>query len=167
MVDQMNRWIHSGQGFGRSFDLPRSEWSRITDPYPHHPKGTHPTRRFMWQTTYILLGIECQYVPTCNDRNLIGKSGEYLTKMFLFSVFNLIKKDKGVSEEKIRYTGSWTCNIKVTKCSPDFYRHSVRSVGRACDCKTKSCRLDSWDWTNTQGLKITEKWRYLLCTASR
>ena len=51
----------------------------------------------------------------CNDRNLIGKSGEYLTKMFLFSVFNLIKKDKGVSEEKIRYTGSQTCNIKVTK----------------------------------------------------
>ena len=40
-----------------------------------------------------------------NDKNLIGKSGEYMTKMFLFSVFNLIKKDKGVSEEKIyRYT---------------------------------------------------------------
>ena len=51
-----------------------------------------------------------------NDRNLIGKSGEYMTKMFLFSVFNLIKKDKGVSEEKIyRYTRSRTCNIKVTK----------------------------------------------------
>ena len=28
-----------------------------------------------------------------NDRDLIGKSGEYLTKMFLFSIFNLIKKD--------------------------------------------------------------------------
>ena len=51
----------------------------------------------------------------CNDKNLIGKPGEYMTKMFLFSVFNLIKKDKGVSEEKIRYTGSRTCNIKVTK----------------------------------------------------
>ena len=36
----------------------------------------------------------------CNDKNLIGKSGEYTTKMFLFSVFILIKKDKGVSEEK-------------------------------------------------------------------
>ena len=54
----------------------------------------------------------------CNDKNLIGKSGEYMTKMFLFSVFNLIKKDKVVSEEKIyRYTSnrSQTCNIKVTK----------------------------------------------------
>ena len=97
----------------------------------------------------------------CNDRTLIGKSGEYMTKMFLFSVFNLIKKDKGVSEETVyRYTSnrSQTCNIKVTKPSPDFYRHSVSSVGRACDdCKTKSCRLNSWDWTNTQGLGITEK----------
>ena len=36
----------------------------------------------------------------CNDKNLIGKSGEHMTKMFLFSVFNQIKKDKGVSEEK-------------------------------------------------------------------
>ena len=31
MVDQMNRWIHSGQGFIGSFDLPWSKWSRITD----------------------------------------------------------------------------------------------------------------------------------------
>ena len=62
MVDQTNRWIHSGQGFGRSFDLPWSEWSRITDPYPDHPKGRHPTRRFMWQTSCILLGLEHQYV---------------------------------------------------------------------------------------------------------
>ena len=95
----------------------------------------------------------------CNDKNLIGKSGEYMTKMFLFFVFNLIKKDKVVSEEKIyKYTSnrSQTCNIKVTKCSSDFYCHSVSSVGRACDCKTRSCRFDSWDWTNTQGLKITE-----------
>ena len=32
MVDQMNRWIHSGQGFIGSFDLPWSKWSRITYP---------------------------------------------------------------------------------------------------------------------------------------
>ena len=30
MVDQMNRWIHSGQGFIGLFDLPWSEWCRIT-----------------------------------------------------------------------------------------------------------------------------------------
>ena len=42
MVDQMNWWIHSGQGFIGSFDLSWSEWSRITDPHPDHIKETHP-----------------------------------------------------------------------------------------------------------------------------
>ena len=42
MVDQMNRWIHSGQGFIDSFDLPCSKLSRITDSDPDHPKGTYP-----------------------------------------------------------------------------------------------------------------------------
>ena len=37
----MNRWIHSEQGFIGSFDLPWFEWSRIADPDPDHPKGTH------------------------------------------------------------------------------------------------------------------------------
>ena len=31
VANQINRWIHSGQGFISSFDLPWSEWSRITD----------------------------------------------------------------------------------------------------------------------------------------
>ena len=42
ICDQINRWIHSGQGFIGSFDLPWSEWSQITDPDPDHPKETHP-----------------------------------------------------------------------------------------------------------------------------
>ena len=42
MVDQMNRWILIQSGFIGSFDLPLSERSRITDPDPDHPKGTHP-----------------------------------------------------------------------------------------------------------------------------
>ena len=42
ILDQINRWIHSGQGFIGSLDLPWSEWSRITDPDPDHSKGTHP-----------------------------------------------------------------------------------------------------------------------------
>ena len=31
VANQVNWWIHSGQGFISSFDLPWSEWSRITD----------------------------------------------------------------------------------------------------------------------------------------
>ena len=46
MVDQMNWWIHFGQGFMGSFDLPWSKWSRITDPDPDHIKGTHPTSAY-------------------------------------------------------------------------------------------------------------------------
>ena len=42
IVDQMNQWIHSVQGFIGSLDLPWSEWSRISDADPDHPKETHP-----------------------------------------------------------------------------------------------------------------------------
>ena len=42
MVDQMNQRILVQNGFIGSFDLPRSEWSRITDPETDHLKGTHP-----------------------------------------------------------------------------------------------------------------------------
>ena len=42
MVDQMNRWILVKSGFIGSFNLPWSEWSRITDPDQDHLKGTHP-----------------------------------------------------------------------------------------------------------------------------
>ena len=42
MADQMNRRILVQSGFIGSFDLPWSEWSRITDPDPNHPKGPHP-----------------------------------------------------------------------------------------------------------------------------
>ena len=42
MVDKMNRWILVQSGFVGSFDLPWSEWSRITDLDPDHLKGTHP-----------------------------------------------------------------------------------------------------------------------------
>ena len=42
VVDQMNRWIHSGQGFIGSVYLSLSEWSQITDPDLDHPKGKHP-----------------------------------------------------------------------------------------------------------------------------
>ena len=42
MVDQMNQWIHSGQGFIGSFDLPWSKLSQNTDNDGEHLKGTDP-----------------------------------------------------------------------------------------------------------------------------
>ena len=42
----------------------------------------------------------------------------------------------------------------------------ISSVGRALDCRAGGRGFDSRDQTNTQGLKITEYWRYALCTAN-
>ena len=49
---------------------------------------------------------------------------------------------------------------------PSCYCSRISSVGRALDCRAGGRRFDSWDWTNTQGLKITEKWMYCLCPAN-
>ena len=38
-----------------------------------------------------------------------------------------------------------------------FYRGTIISVGRALDCRAGGPGFDSRGWTNTQGLKITEK----------
>ena len=42
MVDQMNQWIHSVQGFIGSFDQQRTELWWITDPDLDDLKGMHP-----------------------------------------------------------------------------------------------------------------------------
>ena len=44
-----------------------------------------------------------------------------------------------------------------------FHRGSVSLVCRGCDCGAGGRGFDSQGWANTQGLKITEKWRYSLC----
>ena len=33
----------------------------------------------------------------------------------------------------------------------------ISSVSGAFDCRAGGCEFDSWGWTNTQDLKITEK----------
>ena len=45
-------------------------------------------------------------------------------------------------------------------------RGRISSVGRAFDCRAGGRGFDSRGRTITQGLKMTEKWRYFLCTAS-
>ena len=56
---------------------------------------------------------------------------------------------------------SHKCNIYA------FYACSrISSVGRVFDCRAGGRGFDSRGRTITQGLKMTEKWRYFLCTAS-
>ena len=45
-------------------------------------------------------------------------------------------------------------------------RGRISSVGRAFECRTGGRGFDSRGRTITKGLKMTEKWRYFLCTAS-
>ena len=66
MVDQMNRWILVQNGFIASFDIPRSEWSRITDPRPDHPKETKSS---LVSITHIL-----KIINTCQENVKPGKN---------------------------------------------------------------------------------------------
>ena len=86
MVDQMNRWIHSGQGFIGSFDLQLSKWSQIADPDPVHPKGC--TQR----TLYVIL------FP-----NVTLESFENWTLCLTWSLFHL------------SFVGLWKKKLQMTK----------------------------------------------------
>ena len=55
------RWIHSGQGFFGSFDLPWSEWSRVTDPDADHAKGTHPWSSYKSPSWLGAQACLCEY----------------------------------------------------------------------------------------------------------
>ena len=78
MVDQMNRWILVQSGFIGSFDLPWSEWSRITDADPDHPKGTHHKTildsRFhaMDSSPETVFRILCQWNLDYGFQSLVG-----------------------------------------------------------------------------------------------
>ena len=53
---------------------------------------------------------------------------------------------------------------QVTMTSIDCGR--IRSVGRALDCRAEGRGFDSQGRTITQGLRMTEKRGYSLCTTS-
>ena len=57
-------------------------------------------------------------------------------------------------------------NIHFQPWKYPFNRGRISSVGRAFNCRAGGRRFDSLGRTITQGLKMTEKWRYSLCTAS-
>ena len=67
MIDLMNRRIVVPSGFIGSFDLPRSEWSPITDPDPDHPKGAHPN---------LVLNIHVMTLSSVEASLCCGEAGE-------------------------------------------------------------------------------------------
>ena len=92
MVDQS--WILVQSGFISSLDLAWSEWSRLTDPYPNHPKGMHPPLRFMWQTSRILLGLCAMIEPWLV--NLVNT----WPRCFYFLFLTWLKKTKLFQKKK-------------------------------------------------------------------
>ena len=93
----------------------------------------------------------------------------------------LILGFKGVNDlwEELKPTSVWTIpdrwaltfwidfEISISQSRPAIERKNrMSSVGRALDCKAGDRGFDSQGRASTQGLKITENWRYSLCTAS-
>ena len=74
----MNWWILVHSGFIGSFHLPWSEWSRITDPDPDYPKGTHHKTildsRFhaMDSSPETVFRILCQWNLDYGFQSLVG-----------------------------------------------------------------------------------------------
>ena len=81
MVDQINRWFHSGQGFSGSFD---------------HPKGTHPTLRFMWQASCLLLGL-CAMIKIW----LVNLANTW-PRCFYFLFLTWLKKTKAFQKKNVQ-----------------------------------------------------------------
>ena len=87
-------------------------------------------------------------------------SSNYEVELYLFSPPN--HHDSPIRFLLLSKSG---VNLGVLNFS-DFNRGRISSVGRAFDCRTGGRGFDSRGRTITQGLKMTEKWRYFLCTAS-
>ena len=66
----------------------------------------------------------------------------------------------------LQYNNKWWRYIQILRCKSVFTAAVLAQSVERVDCRAGSRGFDSWGRTNTQGLKITEKWRYSLCTAT-
>ena len=66
----------------------------------------------------------------------------------------------------LQYNNKWWGYIQILRCRSVFTAAVLAQSVERVDCRAGGRGFDSWGRTNTQGLKITEKWRYSLCTAT-
>ena len=66
----------------------------------------------------------------------------------------------------LQYNNKWWRYIQILRCKSVFTAAVLAQSVERVDCRAGGRGFDSWGRTNTQGLKITEKWRYSLCTAT-
>ena len=150
MVDQINRWFHSGQGFSGSFD---------------HPKGTHPTLRFMWQASCLLLGL-CAMIKIWLV-NLVNT----WPRCFYFLFLTWLKKTKVFRKKKstgILPTGVKPVSLRLLNLAVQIFTATVLAqLVEHVTAKQKVAGSIPGTGPILRVLKETEKWRYFLCTASR
>ena len=124
---------------------PSSEWRMLALYSPPHFLSylqTSETQRYLERSCFVLNWIPYITIHWATTQgNKIQINGK-IKPQHLFC--ERVGEVRGVSEYKLINSN----------------RGSVSSVGRALDCWAVGRVFDSRGWTNTQGLKITEKWRY-------
>ena len=122
ILDKMNWWIHSGQGFIGSFDLPWSKWSRITDPDPDpdHPKGTQWPLWWMCVPSEDINMVECITISVLLNLSCWGQQHSQSHKVKKLKWCRLSKEHVLHWIDKIIYEAVFTrekwmfCSIKAS-----------------------------------------------------
>ena len=105
---------------------------------------------------------------------IIGKLSSNCSLLLLLTVQSQFSKQSEKNYVRLLVLRHWRKRFSdSTKNSKSYYlcfgrtviSSRISSVGRALDCWAGGSGFDSRGRTNTQGLKITEKWRYSLCPA--
>ena len=154
--------IHDHSDYGRSNKPMIPLWTRIQRfIYFDHPKGTHPTLRFMWQASCLLLGL-CAMIKIWLV-NLVNTWPRCFYFLFLTWL-------KGVSEEKctgILPTGVKPVTLRLLNVVQIFTATVLAQLVEHVTAKRKVAGSIPGTGPILRVLKETEKWRYFLCTASR
>ena len=115
-----------------------------------------------WNTIKIVVSVyKAGHQEKCFNIKIIIISAETLIfdQLCNLSLFKFEGPFKSISEPR---EGNVTWYHPENTVTPARSVRRTHSVGRALVWRAKGRRLDSRCQTNTQGLKITEKWRYYL-----
>ena len=107
--------------------------------------------------------VKCIRFSPCHDRDFRKRPGDF--RRFLTTFLRLPNIAENVSRCSEDIWALPKLLYVLTKSKHNFAAGLAQSVERV-HCKAGGRRFDSRGWTNTQGLKITEKRRYSLCTAT-
>ena len=120
-------------------------------------RGCRNSCQLAFQLIYSSFTWTRNYYHCLNEDGLSPTDGRMALRASSF----LRRQKKQNSIYFLPFCVFWESNNHVPRL-----RGRISSVGRALDCRAGGRGFDSRGRTITQGLKMTEKWRYFLCTAS-